>query len=76
MAMSKVSVENLNISQQNFNFLNTLGSFQHAVKTAEPNAVKLTPSQSKTSAIIEDWQITNRYRRKPISQEEIDFINV
>ncbi len=28
------------------------------------------------SAIIEDWQLTGKYKRRPISQEEIDFINV
>ena len=35
-----------------------------------------TASQPTHSMIIEDWQLTGKYKRRPISQEEIDFINV
>jgi hypothetical protein len=42
-------------------------------------AVTLAKTASKkpaASIIIEDWQLSGKYKRRPIYQEEIDFINV
>lgn len=45
---------------------------------SETKALNLDKSSIKptSTVILEDWQLTGRYKRKPISQEEIDFINV
>jgi hypothetical protein len=37
---------------------------------------KTANSKPAVSIIIEDWQLSGKYKRRPISQEEIDFINV
>lgn len=46
------------------------------VNTAHPIILQKTASKPAVSVIIEDWQLAGKYKRRPISQEEIDFINV
>ncbi|KAK4016546.1 hypothetical protein OUZ56_031503 [Daphnia magna] len=56
------------------------GSHEHGTvvqPVSETKALNLDKSSIKptSTVILEDWQLTGRYKRKPISQEEIDFIN-
>jgi hypothetical protein len=37
---------------------------------------KTASNKPAASIIIEDWQLSGKYKSRPISQEEIDFINV
>jgi hypothetical protein len=46
------------------------------VNTAHPIILQKTANKPAVSVIIEDWQLAGKYKRRPISQEEIDFINV
>lgn len=36
----------------------------------------LKPNQAFQLPIIEDWQLPQRYRRRALDAEEIDYINV
>nr|CAH0111507.1 unnamed protein product [Daphnia galeata] len=51
------------------------GSTVQPVNTAHPIILQKTASKPAVSVIIEDWQLAGKYKRRPISQEEIDFIN-
>ncbi|KAI9557632.1 putative 28S ribosomal protein S36 [Daphnia sinensis] len=56
------------------------GSHEHGAVVQPVSATKtmnLDKSSTKPTLtiILEDWQLTGKYKRKPISQEEIDFIN-
>lgn len=56
-------------------------SFFYTVEVEKPNPILTTPpshheKQKISSVVLEDWQLSGRYKRKPISREEIEFINV
>lgn len=53
-----------------------VGLIEQPKITLKPIAATKTANAPIHSATIEDWQITSKYKRRPISQEEIDFINV
>lgn len=52
------------------------GSTVQPANTAQPIILEKTANKPAVSVIIEDWQLAGKYKRRPISQEEIDFINV
>ena len=53
------------------------GSTVQPVNTTQSVTLEKTAkSKPAVSIIIEDWQLAGKYKRRPISQEEIDFINV
>ncbi|XP_046438327.1 28S ribosomal protein S36, mitochondrial-like isoform X1 [Daphnia pulex] len=52
------------------------GSTVQAVDNVQPVTLSKTASNKPAaSIIIEDWQLSGKYKRRAISQEEIDFIN-
>ena len=49
--------------------------------TPTAESVSITPAPTPTvietiAAVIEDWQLAPRYQRKPMSVEEMEYINV
>lgn len=49
---------------------------QPLVGTTKPMNSEMSSKKTMLAASLEDWQLTGKYRRKPMSQEEIDYINV
>jgi len=43
--------------------------------TPSQAAVKQKPAAAPSSGTLEDWELPSRYRRRPISDEEVSYIN-
>lgn len=54
------------------------GAPQPAVAGAVPSSAAPKPSAAaaiQTAPVLEEWQTPLKYRRRPITQDEIDYIN-